>query len=113
MCYHKNTTFNQNKTTMENDQWFEPGEKVTRVARAHPGPFQYPFGMHPETDFGKVLSVSDCKHLHGSNRVWFTGIKANTQWGWPARNFRRISEVQLCVKAAQHFKKPVEEEVKA
>lgn len=119
MCYPKGRTFNQNKTTMNNDQWFEPGEKVVRVCELRnvlPGIPSNKLPIHPDTDFGKILCVHSCEYNIVANLVHFVGVQPrdNTEmFGWVAACFRRISEVQLCVKAAQHFKKPVEEEVGA
>lgn len=83
---------------MKNDQWFEPGDKVMRVASA-------PIIM-PETDFGIVLCVDRCEYISSRSysRVFFVGIPSPTGYGHLANNFRKVEEIQLCVRAAK--KKP-------
>jgi hypothetical protein len=87
-----------------NDQWFQPGDKVMRVAFA-----AWDFGLPtegvdypPETEKGKVLCVAACT-THGKyNFVRFVGVVGF----YYACCFRKIEEIKLCVRAAEKFHQP-------
>lgn len=103
---------------MKDDQWFNVGDKVTRVVTdaefiAKIG--EIPFHSGVRTNFGTVYCVSKCWIGKRMNLVSFVGIPNSVMpngmsRGYPAIAFRRVSEIQLCVRAAEHFKKPVEVE---
>lgn len=95
---------------MKDDQWFNPGDKVMRVAYspqlgAIPGLRILP--LVPETDFGNVLCVEICWEDRGVNRVKFVGIELDSDHGWRAACFRRVSEIRLCVEATKRSASPV------
>lgn len=95
-----------------NDQWFEPGDKVMRVA--HDPYKNCPRIQRRGTDlapYGKVFCVSDFCASDLGNTVKFVGI-ANSigSIGFAARNFRKVEEIQLCVRAADAMKKPKKQE---
>lgn len=92
-----------------NDQWFSPGDKVMRVATA------VQLGLDPDdrsvlsaTDFGKILCVSEFRERPRGNWIRFVGVNCSpTDW-WFAQCFRKVEEVQLCVRAAKLFETPIE-----
>lgn len=97
---------------MKDDQYFSPGDKVTRVAYADALGIQVHYTTcHPETDFGHVLCVSEFIEDNSGNRIRFVGIPLRDPTElWFACCFRKVEELKLCVRAAQHFKKGVEVE---
>jgi hypothetical protein len=98
------------------DVWFEPGDKVIRVAYAYDLglPLIPQRRLTNQSDFGNVLCVERCFRLGDWNRVSFVGIKPTgilPDRGWYACCFRRVEEIQLCVRAAEKFKQPQTENV--
>lgn len=93
---------------MKDDQWFEPGDKVMRVAHEPHGSFCNS-GLK-RTPFGKVFTVNYCMPLVDGNAVFLIGIPSPER-GVRAANFRKVKEIQLCVSAAKHVKKPKRVEV--
>lgn len=94
-----------------NDQWFNPGDKVMRVNEAVILGLPYNrLPTHPATDYGKVLCVDRCFPEHSGNAVLFIGLKGKVFY---ARCFRKVEEVQLCVRAAEKMKTREAQEVKA
>lgn len=93
------------------DQFFEPGDKVMRVAYAsefHNFFGSPPGGTNPATDYGNVLCVESCwPHPILGNRVSFVGIKTNTPNAWRAACFRKVDEIRLCQRALQQRETPV------
>jgi hypothetical protein len=94
---------------MKNDQWFEPGDKVVRVmTRAE---FLAIVGKVPKTgalkiEWGTVYCVEYCWRGTRMNLVRLVGIpntirKNGEVRGYPAIAFRKVEEVQLCVRAVQ------------
>jgi hypothetical protein len=95
-----------------NDQWFEPNTKVIRVARATDfGVFSTTPSPLPGTEFGKVLCVRFCHAAPLGNGVFFVGVDHISNVGCLARCFRRVEEIQLCVRAAEKFRQPQTESV--
>lgn len=97
---------------MKQDYWFEPGDKVMRVAYG-PEVVKFPSWqkLPPNSEKGKVLCVHSCwQEVDGWNRVLFVGIPIVPGSGFLAACFRRVEEIKLCVKAAQKVGEPVEVE---
>lgn len=89
------------------DQWFEPGDKVMRVEYAETLGLINNGITPPETEFGRVLCVTHCTDIpRFGNVVRFVGIEDGL--GFYACCFRKVSEIQLCVRAARHLSNPVE-----
>lgn len=97
------------------DQYFEPGDKVMRVgfelpsnAAAYNGPNQ------PDIpQYGKVYCVEDFWEGPVHNAIMLVGFGGWRFWrgmkaGWRAAHFRRVSEIKLCVRAAEKMSLPVE-----
>jgi hypothetical protein len=92
--------------TIPNDQWFEPGDKVTRVSRA------IDLGMTPPpsipringTGYGRILCVERCSTSTYGNLVRFVGITHYAKGGCLARCFRKVEEIRLCVEALEKAK---------
>lgn len=92
------------------DQWFEPGDKVVRVA-----------DQNADTDtrdggppFNVVLCVARfCEDPEG-NLVECVGYPVleddETEWWDSASDFRKVEEIQLCVRAAEAMKNPKKQE---
>jgi len=87
---------------------FEPGDKVMRVGGNRPGArlFKY-HGKAPS--FGRVYRVEDFwegPHYNVVMLVGFGGWRYSGEMkiGWYAGAFRKVEEIQLCVKAAQQMK---------
>lgn len=92
------------------DQWFEPGDKVMRVA-----------DQYADTDalgggppFNVVLCVARFSEDPEGNLVECVGYPIleddETEWWDSASDFRKVEEIQLCVRAAEAMKKPKKQE---
>lgn len=95
---------------MKQDYWFEPGDKVMRVAY---GPEVAKFDKwlphSSEAEKGRVLCVHACWRAdNGWNYVTFVGVPITPGSGFLACCFRKVEEIKLCVKAAQKVGEPVE-----
>lgn len=90
------------------EQWFEPGDKVMRVAYLEDiFPDKKSCGSHPQSGFGIVLCVASCwAGEDGWNRVLFIGIATHPGKRWLAACFRRVEEIQLCIRAAEALRVP-------
>lgn len=88
------------------DQWFEPGDKVVRVQDVQFTVKE--IEERPSTlPNDKVLCVhAFINHPLYGNFVQITGYNAGSEWWSPAREFRRVEDIQLCVRAAQAMKQP-------
>lgn len=102
---------------MTNDQYFQPGDKVMRVMEDAPLLALFPIKVrHPNPpEFGRVYCVERCFAGGVCNLVHLVGIWHDTTAdgrpkGFPAMMFRRVEEIKLCVRAANHVLKPVEKE---
>jgi hypothetical protein len=100
------------------DQYFQPGDKVMRVAIVTQIPgvrVRADAALDPRTDFGRVLCVSHCcKHPRmAGNRVFFIGIISEREpdQGWRAACFRKVDEIKLCIAAVKHKQAPVEQPI--
>lgn len=99
------------------DQWFEIGQKVVRVSMENYGTL--PSVGVREAEIGPVYCVADFFEAHEMevqlNWIHLVGFPTHDaegdEIGYPAANFRRVEEIQLCVKAAEMMKKPKEEAV--
>lgn len=97
---------------MQNDQWFNPGDKVMRVSRGNPFRLGYFVPAPKDAVEGEVYCVTQCwKATQGWNLVLFTGFpiefSSNGELcGFLAANFRRVEEIQLCVNAVKQIKQP-------
>jgi hypothetical protein len=94
-----------------NEQWFQPGDKVMRIAYAADlGLNSANVAVNPATDFGIVLCVEHCwrPRLAPCNAVDFVGVfpKSNESRGFAAACFRKVEEIKLCVRAAEKFHQP-------
>jgi hypothetical protein len=95
---------------VNNDQWFQPGDKVIRVASICHNPGRRHPGGAPQ--FGKVYVIRDCWTCeHGYNRVSVVGFSEGTnsggfRAGWVATNFRKVEEIRLCIEAVKKAKAP-------
>ena len=94
---------------MRNDQWFEPGDKVMRVAYDVPPLEQvaiYP--AIPSLDlipYGKVFCVESCYQTRVGPRMRFVGVlEPPESIGIYTNNFRKVEEIRLCVEAAKRVK---------
>jgi len=91
------------------DQHFVPGDKVMQVET----PAALGLRCSPESMNlrGKLLCVSRCEFRPwvGWNVTSFVGINDRGH-GFYACCFRRVSEIQLCVRAAKRLSEPVETE---
>lgn len=87
------------------DQWFEPGDKVMRVA-----PSDCPLTQE-DTPMGTVFCVQHVAIDHNQEAVMkLVGIKLR-KTGWVCtERFRKVEEIQLCVRAAEAMKKPKKQE---
>lgn len=98
-------------TIMKNDdQWFEPGDKVMRVAHGAPNTIPFKPNLAP---YGAVFCVESCFHnpKYNRNSVTFIGVVNTRQAkGFVAANFRKVEEIQLCVRAAEAMKTPKKQE---
>lgn len=83
-----------------NDQWFEPGDKVMRVAYAEELGLPSNGRRLPETEFGKILCVSYCTVFEGYTVGHFVGIEGFEHTDC----FRKVEEIRLCVDALKHSK---------
>jgi hypothetical protein len=96
-----------------NDQWFEPGDKVMKVLSRDELSVIFP-KMHRlgiKISRRKVYCVSACWRGSKCNLVNFVGITNSTMpngqpRGFPALAFRRVSEIQLIIRASK--RQPVE-----
>jgi hypothetical protein len=102
------------------DQYFQPGDKVMRVALSWqiPGLKVRPdASLDPRTDFGRVLCVSHCckRPRMAGNRVFFVGIEGRRRpaQGWCAACFRKVDEIKLCVAAVKRKESPVEQPIES
>jgi hypothetical protein len=99
------------------DQYFQPGDKVMRVAYAgqFPGARVRPGStINNLTDFGRVLCVEACwLHPRIGNRVLFVGIPPREPLAWRAACFRKVDEIKLCVAAVKHKETPIEPPIEA
>lgn len=99
---------------MKNDQWFEPGDKVMRVGSGNtPGAEIVPFEPKLKPSFNQVFCVSACWKGKLSNLVDFVGsdgpfFKGNLRVGWPARHFRKVDEIKLCIAAVKSHESTTE-----
>lgn len=97
---------------MNTDQYFSPGEKVMRVAYADTLGLPVTRKAVAQADFGRVLCVEFCWEGPVGNLVMFVGIPLPVPHGciggFHAACFRRVSEIQLCVRAAKRLSSPVE-----
>lgn len=92
----------------KDDQWFEPGDKVMRVSNnTGGGAIKDGSGLAP---FGKVFCVVDCCGSEHGNLINFAGILLPKNHGFRAANFRKVEEIQLCVRAAEAMKTPKKQE---
>lgn len=88
------------------DQWFEPGDKVMRVFLSTE--LGLPGVGPPILSSSTVYCVESCdQDADGWNAVTLVGIDDG---GLPfyAACFRRVTEIQLCVRAAKRLSSPVE-----
>lgn len=82
------------------DQWFEPGDKVMRVAHASNSAMQRTNLHETDAPYGQVFNVEECSHHKGYSWVALTGINL-----WLlANNFRKVEEIRLCVEAVKKTK---------
>ena len=90
------------------DQWFSPGDKCMRVSNACELRLPHNDILPKGSETGKVVCVVEFKDNYPiPNFVRFAGFE-----GWfYAANFRRVEEIQLCVKAAEQMKAPKKQEV--
>lgn len=90
------------------DQWFEPGDKVMRVAWAEDlGICVQYVGSDPP--FGEVLCVSEVGVAPNSKMNWvrFLGVPLNAPGAyWLARCFRKVEEIKLCINAVRKQGEP-------
>lgn len=86
-----------------NDQWFEPGDKVMRVKASDYEEWQR------MTPFGKVFCVKDCWICLSDGRptMRLVGLEEHTSL---TERFRKVEEIQLCVRAAEAMKNPKKQE---
>lgn len=98
---------------MNNDQWFEPSQKVVRVTTADVLGLTANGILVPETDFGHVLCVERCWSSLWGNLVRFVGVEMPDGAGFYACCFRRVEEIQLCVMAARKCGEPQEQPINA
>jgi hypothetical protein len=91
---------------MKNDQYFEVGDKVMRVARIQVRPDQA-IGID-DPEYGLVYCVTQIwRGRRGWNLIKLAGMRNSSErHGYLAINFRRVEEIQLCVSAAKHVNKP-------
>lgn len=80
--------------------------RADRLGRNHSGVYI------AETRFGRVLCVSRCWSASDeTNRVKFVGVQnSKPERGFLACCFRKIDEIKPCVRAAEKFKQPQEEQ---
>lgn len=97
------------------DQWFKPGDKVVKVSDSSAMEIDVP--GTPDAIYGKVYCVSYCWHnyYHENNWVNFVGFperdsEDGARLGFLAADFRKVEEIQLCVRAAEALKKPKKQE---
>lgn len=92
------------------DQWFEPGDKVVRVTHKNQAKIPFNPNLAP---YGKVFCVESCFYNAGLKRNNITLIGVANTWpakGFVAANFRKVEEIQLCVRAAETMKTPKKQE---
>jgi hypothetical protein len=97
----------------KNDIYFEPGDKVMRVASEcrHTGR-KSNTGKAPE--FGKVYCVEDFYEGSEFNVVMLVGFggwvydSRGRPVGWRAINFRKVDEIKICLRAVESLKAPVQ-----
>ncbi len=87
------------------DQWFEPGDKVMRVDNSNLPTTHFGDGS-TDAPFGKVFCVEHCQERLHFNSVTLIGVCGC----FLAKNFRRVSEIQLCVRASKRIPAPVKVE---
>ncbi len=100
-----------------NDQWFEPGDKVMRVATSSEavgdirGHWWYEKDDAPKSgpQFGRVYCVEDFWEGPRFNVVMLVGFggwryHGSFKVGWAASCFRKVEEIKLCVEAVKKSK---------
>ena len=87
-----------------NDQWFEPGQKVMRVAVDRPIPSMK--NWDERVGFGEVFCVSIFLEDKGFNWIELVGFDDI----YLASNFRKVEEIKLCVEALKKAKAPAKQE---
>lgn len=95
------------------DQYFQPGDKVMRV-RYGQTPDGFARTGNPQGPvFGKVYYVQAVlRAVCGWNAMTLVGVPTSPgKIGYLCYNFRRVEEIQLCVRAAERAKKPEEQTV--
>jgi len=91
---------------MSNDQWFQPGDKVMRVAGNTKNGSIYPTNRR-KPRYGEILCVEDFWEGPNYNVVMFVGFGGwaydHRGWkvGWPASAFRKVDEIKLIVEAVE------------
>lgn len=96
------------------NQYFNVGDKVARVEN-NPGDPGAPSSMK-DTPLGVVLCVSEtARFADGTQGVAFVDfpkmVLSHTEWWYSANDYRKVEEIQLCVRAAEKMK--TSEEVEA
>lgn len=100
---------------MKNDQWFRKGDKVmecmtdAEVAAALPNAI---LGPDAPTKPGVVYCVEEFMEHPCGNVLTLVGVDEGLPWHerWiVAMYFRRVSEIQLCVRAARKARATTEE----
>lgn len=91
-----------------NDQWFEPGQKVMRVSDNLASDCTKLGLPYDSPEFGEVLCVTECWSAWDINHVSFVGYPATYDLGqkigfW-TNNFRKVEEIKLCVEALKKAK---------
>lgn len=94
---------------MKNYQWFEPGDKVMRVGYektlADNDLVKYLEDDNGSTPLGRLFYVHQCyiDPLDSQPTMQLVGCSCE----FLTHNFRKVEEIQLCVKAAEAFKNPI------
>jgi hypothetical protein len=89
---------------------FAPGDKVVRVGfNRHPNAKRFPGDFGKDVAFGVVYCVEDFWEGPLFNVIMLVGFGGwryhhNQKVGYPASAFRKVEEIQICVKAAQQMK---------
>lgn len=98
---------------MRDDQYFKPGDKVMRVGDRPANTIPYKGNDMPKSSpqYGRVYCVEDFLEGPQFNTVMLVGFGGWRYWhgmkvGWPAIAFRKVEEIQLCVRAVKDMHEP-------
>lgn len=89
------------------EQFFQPGDKVMRVATISRRPVGPEYAPKRVPQFGEILCVEDCWGTTIGNQVMFAGFGGpyffnGRKTGWQAEAFRKVEEIKLCLAAVAH-----------